>query len=154
MPAALGWPLLSEALMIGSALCVALGWQAVRRRRLHRHRRLMLTASALGAAFFLSYAARTALIGDTSFGGPAAWRAPYQAFLQVHTLLATTAGVLGVLTLRRALRRRFHAHRRVAPWTAVLWLAAAATGLAVYLLLYVVFPPGGTAGLWRALRGP
>jgi putative membrane protein len=143
----------NEAFMIASALSVAAGWWAVRRRRLHLHRRLMLVGATLGALFFVSYAARTLVVGDTSFGGPAAWRAPYQAFLQAHSLLATVAGVFGVVTLRRAFLRRFRQHRRVAPWTAGLWLCAAATGLAVFLLLYVVFPPGATTNLFRAVTG-
>jgi putative membrane protein len=146
-------PLLNECFMIASAVLVAIGWRAIRRARRDTHRRLMLTASAFGLAFFISYALRTVLVGDTSFGGPAAWRIPYLVFLQIHTVLATVAGILGIVTLRRALRGRFDLHRRIAPWTAVLWLVAAGTGLMVYLMLYVVFPPGVTTNLWRAVGG-
>jgi putative membrane protein len=42
--------------------------------------------------------------------------------------------------LRWAFRRRFGRHRKVAPWTAVLWFVSAASGLAVFLFLFVVFP--------------
>jgi putative membrane protein len=144
---------LSEACMVGSALSVVAGWYLIRRRRVRAHRRLMLAATFLGAAFFVLYVLHTALFGDTSFGGPAPWRAPYQAFLQMHSILASVAGVLGVITLRRALRRRFGAHRRIAPWTATLWLIAAASGLAVFLLLYVVFAPGAASNVLRTLLG-
>ena len=144
---------LSEACMVGSALAVLAGWRQIRRGHVRAHRRRMLTATALGAAFFVLYALHTVLVGDTSFGGPRPWRAPYLAFLQVHSVLATVAGVLGVLTLRRALRARFTAHRRIAPWTAVLWLIAAGSGLMVFLLLYVIFPPGPTANMLRTMIG-
>lgn len=144
---------LNEAFMISSALLIASGWVAVRRRRLHLHRLLMLTGAALGAAFFVSYVVKTLLVGDTSFGGPLALRTPYQVFLQTHASLATVAGILGIVTIRFAFRRRFGRHRKVAPWTAVLWFVAAGSGLAVYLLLYVIYPPGPTQNILRSILG-
>ena len=144
---------LNEAFMISSALCLAFGWRAIRRREVRRHRRLMIWASWLGAMFFVTYVVKTLLVGDTTFGGPAAWSAPYQVFLQTHATLATVAGVLGVITLRLGLMARFPRHRRVAPWTATLWLVAAGSGLMVFLLLYVIFPPGVTTNVLRAITG-
>jgi putative membrane protein len=142
---------LNEACMLASAVALAGGWRLIRRGQVDRHRRAMLAAAAFAVAFFLSYALHSLLVGDTSFGGPAAWRLPYLVFLQIHTVLATVAGVMGIVTLRRALRRQFAMHRRIAPWTASLWLVAAGTGLVVFLMLYVVFPPGPTTNLFRAL---
>lgn len=146
-------PWLNEAFMLSSAACVAVGWYQIRRGRRDTHRRLMLTGVTLGALFFISYALHTLLVGDTSFGGPKIWQFPYMAFLQVHSVLATVAAVLGVITLRRALRGRFAQHRRIAPWTAVSWFVAAGMGLMVFLLLYVVFPPGPVHGLVRTITG-
>ena len=135
---------LNEAFMLGSAGTLIAGWVAIRRHHIHTHRRLMLTASALAVAFFLSYVVKTFTVGDTAFGGPHAWVTPYQVFLQIHTIFATLAAVAGIITLRWALRRRFRRHRQVAPWTAAGWLVTAASGLVVFLLLYVVFPTGPT----------
>lgn len=131
--------------MIASALAVATGWYWIRRRAVARHRRWMLTGAALAVAFFLTYVAKTLLVGDTAFGGPGRLVPLYQAFLQTHTVLATGAALLGIVTLRRAWRGEFARHRRVAPWTATTWLVTAATGLGVFLLLYVLFPPGPTS---------
>lgn len=144
---------LNEAFMLISALCVALGWYQIRRGRRAVHRRLMLTGSFFAVAFFVSYVLHTFLVGDTSFGGPMAWRVPYLGFLQVHTVLATAAAVLGIITLRYALTNRFARHRRIAPWTAVSWFVAAGMGLGVFLLLYVIFPPGPTMNIIRAILG-
>lgn len=144
---------LNEALMISSAVCLAFGWRAIRQHQIARHRRLMVWASWLGGLFFITYVVKTLLIGDTTFGGPNAWSLPYQVFLQTHATLATVAGVLGIITLRLALTARFGRHRRVAPWTATLWLIAAGSGLMVFLLLYIVFPPGTTANVLQALTG-
>lgn len=142
---------LSEACMITSAIAVATGWWLIRHRRVRAHRRAMLLGTWTGAAFLGLYVLHTALFGDTQFGGPHAWNLPYTTFLQVHSILATVAGVLGVITLRRALRRRFADHKRIAPWTATLWLIAAGSGLAVFLLLYVIFPSGPTAPVWHIM---
>jgi putative membrane protein len=146
-------PYLNEAFMIASAVSVALGWVAIRRRDVHAHRRRMLLGAALAVLFFVSYVARSLLVGDTSFGGPAGWRLPYQIFLQVHSILAVVAAVLGIVALRRAFARRFRRHRRVAPWAATLWFVAAGTGLMVFLLLYVVYPPGPTHSLLHTITG-
>lgn len=133
--------------MLSSVVLIALGWVQIRKKHVRRHRRLMLWGSVLGVLFFISYVVKSLVIGDTMFGGPAKWHAFYLVFLQIHVFLATVAAVLGVITLRYAMRARFSRHRRVAPWTAVLWFIAAGTGLLVYLTLYVFYPPGGTANL-------
>lgn len=137
--------------MLASAAALALGWFAIRRRDRETHRRRMLTAAILGAAFFVSYLLRSLVEGDTTFGGPAAWRPFYLAFLQLHVLLAAVAGVLGAVALRFGLKGRFARHRRVAPWAAAMWLVAAGTGLVVFALLYLVFPPGPPRSIWEAL---
>lgn len=152
--ALLRWlPWLNEAFMLSSAAFIAVGWSQIRRGRRELHRKLMLTGVTLGALFFISYAAHSVLVGDTSFGGPKSWSLPYLTFLQIHSLLATAAAVLGIVTLRRAFLGRFAQHRRIGPWTAVSWFTAAGMGLVVFLLLYVIFPPGPTAGLLRTLTG-
>jgi putative membrane protein len=137
---------LDELFMLGSAATVGAGWYQIRRGRVRRHRRLMLIGAACAVAFFLTYVAKTLAVGDTAYGGPRAWAQAYQVFLQTHTTLATLSAIAGIITLRWALRRRFRRHRRIAPWTAAAWLVTAATGLTVYLLLYVIFPPGPTTG--------
>jgi putative membrane protein len=144
---------LNEAFMLSSAASLIVGWWRIRHGRVHGHRRAMLTTAALAAGFFLSYVAKSLAYGDTSFGGPARLAPFYQGFLQVHVVLATVAAVLGVVTLRWAFRRRFHRHRRLAPWTAAMWLVAAGSGLAVFLLLYVVYPPGATHNVVRTIIG-
>ncbi len=144
---------LNEAFMLLSALSVGLGWHAIRRGRREVHRRCMLLGSVLAVLFFLSYVLKSFLVGDTSFGGPRGWALPYLVFLQIHTILATLAAVLGIVTLRLALRSRFGQHRRIAPWTATSWFVAAAMGLGVFLMLYIVFPPGATTNMVRAILG-
>ena len=43
---------------------------------------------------------------------------------------------LALITLIRALRERFDAHRRIARWTFPIWLYVSVTGVIVYVMLY------------------
>lgn len=154
MTAAMFWGLLNEVFMLSSATMVGFGWYHIKHKHIETHRKFMLTATVFGAAFFVSYLASTFLVGDTYFGGPSKYNFSYQTFLIIHILLATAAAVLGVITLRLALMARFNKHRKVAPWTATFWFVAAGTGLAVFLLLFVVFHPGPTTtSIIDILRG-
>ncbi len=134
------WNLVNELMMLASGVLVAAGWYQIRRRRVRTHRRLMLAGASFAAAFFVSYLFSTLLIGDSLYDGPGRYATAYQSFLQIHVVLATVAAILGVVTLRRAFLRRFSRHRRIAPWTAVLWFISAASGLGVFLILFVIFP--------------
>ncbi|MBX5437505.1 MAG: DUF420 domain-containing protein [Alicyclobacillaceae bacterium] len=144
---------LNVACMFFSGLAVAAGWIAIRRGKRTTHRWLMITAAYVAAGFFLSYILKSLWIGDTTFGGPARWRPWYQGFLQVHSALATVGAILGIIALYYGLKGRFARHRKVGPWTAGVWLVTAATGITVFLLLYVVFPPGPTTNMFRAWTG-
>ncbi|MCL6443526.1 MAG: DUF420 domain-containing protein [Alicyclobacillus sp.] len=150
---AIAMPTFNIACIVASAICMAIGWRFIRQGRREAHRRMMLIGSVLAALFFIGYMTKTVLVGDTSFGGPAGWRAAYQTFLQIHSVLATVAGVLGIVTLVFAFRGVFRRHRKVGPWTLVIWFITAFSGVMVYLLLYVVFPPGPTTNMFHAWWG-
>jgi uncharacterized membrane protein YozB (DUF420 family) len=65
------------------------------------------------------------------------WIRPvYFAILLTHTILATAVVPLALITLARALRERFAAHRRIARWTFPIWLYVSVTGVVVYVMLY------------------
>lgn len=137
-------PDLNEGFILTSAVLIGFGWYAIRHGHVRWHRRLMFWGSVSASLFFLSYVFKTLVLGDTAFGGPARLKGLYTVFLDIHTTLATVVAIMGILTWRRALRWRFQLHRRIAPWTAGGWMVTAATGLTVFLLLYIIFPPGPT----------
>lgn len=143
----------NELCIVSSAVVFGFGWASIRRQRVETHRRLMLTGSALAALFFITYVLKTFLIGDTAFGGPKSVASFYYIFLQSHSVLATVAAILGIITLVFAFRGRFQKHRRIGPWTVTIWFITAATGLTVFILLYLAFPPGPTTNLLRAFLG-
>ncbi len=52
-------------------------------------------------------------------------------------MLAAAVLPLAIVTLVRALARRFEAHARIARWTLPVWLYVSATGVVVYWMLYM-----------------
>jgi uncharacterized membrane protein YozB (DUF420 family) len=63
-------------------------------------------------------------------------RTIYFTILITHVILAATIVPLAVITLSRALARRFDRHRRIARWTLPIWLYVSVTGVVIYLMLY------------------
>lgn len=122
-----------------SGLTLLAGWLVIRRRRdIQLHRRLMLTATALAAVFLVAYVYRWSLYGSKPFAGTGAWRGAYLAILLPHILLAIAVGPLALRMIYLAQSRRdFAAHRRLGRITVPLWLFVAASGWAIYWLLYV-----------------
>ena len=60
----------------------------------------------------------------------------YFAILVSHTILAVVIVPLVLVTLSRALRERFAAHRSLARITLPLWAYVSVTGVVIYWMLY------------------
>ncbi len=63
-------------------------------------------------------------------------RAIYLTILTTHTIVVVTVPVLAIITLRRAFKGRFPAHRKIACWTLPIWMYVNVTGVLVYLMPY------------------
>lgn len=146
-------PTISTAFIVISAIFVAFGWAHIRRGNRETHQKLMITGAIFALAFFLIYASRTVLVGNTSFGGPEQLKLAYHLFLFFHIVLAMLAAVFGLVTLTLGFRRSFSRHRKIGRWTAVIWLLTAPTGVVVYVLLYVLYPGGTTKPMIDAIFG-
>ncbi len=118
-----------------SATCLVLGYRAVRRNQLERHRRLMLSALTFSALFLLSYVIYHYAHGDTPFTGVGPIRTVYFFVLISHIVLSVVALPMVLITSGLALTQRFSSHRRVARWTFPLWLYVSVTGVAIFILL-------------------
>jgi len=129
-------PTLNAVLNTASALLLVTGWALVRRGRRDAHRGAMLGAVATSAAFLASYLVYHFEVGSVRFAGRGAIRTVYLAVLLSHTVLAAAIVPLVLVTLARALRGRFEAHRALARWTLPLWLWVSASGVVVYWMLY------------------
>jgi uncharacterized membrane protein YozB (DUF420 family) len=127
-----------------SAILLGLGFFFIRRKRQTAHRNCMIAAvcsSTLFLACYLTYHLTVKTI--THFRDPSWFRPIYLTILLTHTLLAVTILPLVFVTLSRAIRGRFEAHRKIARWTWPLWMYVSVTGVVIYLLLYRIFPQHG-----------
>ncbi|HPQ17253.1 MAG TPA: DUF420 domain-containing protein, partial [Bryobacteraceae bacterium] len=93
-------------------------------------------AFAVSVLFLVSYLVYHSQAGSVRFQKTGPIRTVYFSILLTHTVLAAAVPVLAVVTLVRALRGRFQAHRKIARWTLPVWLYVSVTGVAIYVMLY------------------
>jgi putative membrane protein len=131
-------PLVNTSLIVISGFFLILGYAFIRRKQVVLHQRSMITATIFAALFLVVYVTRWALFETKIFAGEGWLRAVYLAVLVPHTILAIAVGPLALLTLRRAFRGEFAAHRRIARITFPIWLYVVASGWVVYLMLHTL----------------
>lgn len=135
-------PTLNAMLNASSGILIVIGFIMIRRRRILAHRACMLGAITCSSLFLISYVVYHVGFGAgvTRFTGTGWVRAAYHTVLISHTILAVTVVPFVIVTLRRALRRDFVRHRKIARWTFPMWLYVSITGVIVYLMLYHIYP--------------
>ena len=129
-------PAVNASLNAVSTVFLALGWMFIKRRQMERHRLCMLAALTTSALFLTSYLIYHANVGSVPFRGQGVIRMVYFAILLTHIILAATILPLALMTLSRALAKRFDRHRRIARWTLPIWLYVSVTGVVIYVMLY------------------
>src|SRR5688572_18347802 len=96
----------------------------------------MIAALCCSALFLSSYLFYHYHVGSVRFQGTGTIRTIYLTILLTHTVLAATVPVLAIVVLRRALLRRYEAHKRLARVALPIWLYVSVTGVVVYWMLY------------------
>ena len=123
-----------------SAVLLTSGYVFIRRQNKTAHRNCMIAALVTSTIFLTSYLVYHAYAGRTVFREPQWFRPFYLALLLTHTVLAVAIVPMILVTVIRALRERFDAHRKIARWTWPLWMYVSVTGVVIYWLLYIKFP--------------
>lgn len=144
---------LSTTFIVISAILVAIGWRMIKLGQTKRHIQAMVAAALFALTFFILYVSRTVFIGNTAFGGPDDVLLYFRIFLIFHIILATGGAFLGLISLYWGYKKKYERHKKIGPYTAVTWFATAITGVMVYLLLYIIYPPGETTNVFRAIFG-
>ncbi len=139
-------PALDAVLNGTSAILVTVGYVMIRTKRILAHKTCMLAATATSAAFLISYVIYHYHLyasgeGPVHFPGTGAPRYAYLTMLTTHTILAIVIVPLVILSLVRALRSNFPAHKRIARWTLPLWAYVSVTGVLIYVVLYQIYAP-------------
>jgi putative membrane protein len=129
-------PTINATLNSLSAAFLILGFIFIKSKNIKAHRACMLAAFASSILFLISYLVYHHQVGSVPFKGQGAIRTVYFTILLTHTILAVVVVPLALITLFRALKENFPAHRRIARWTFPIWLYVSVTGVLVYVMLY------------------
>ncbi len=139
-------PAVNASLNGACTVLLLAGFVFIRNGKILYHKICMISAFLCSTVFLCFYLYFHFHAGVIRFGGHGAIRAVYLAILLTHTTLAVVIVPLILITLSRALRERFAAHRAIAKWTFPLWLYVSITGVIVYWLLYIAYAPLWPAG--------
>ena len=129
-------PAVNASLNALATVLLATGWVLISQGKVEQHRRCMLAAFVTSALFLTSYLVYHFNVGSIAFTGQGPLRILYFTILISHIVLAIVILPMALITLARALRTQFDAHRRIARWTLPLWLYVSITGVIVYAMLY------------------
>jgi uncharacterized membrane protein YozB (DUF420 family) len=132
-------PALNAILNGTSAVCLSLGFIAIKRGNRSAHKACMIAALVASALFLTSYVIYHAQTGSRPFPGQGPIRLVYFAILISHVVLAAVILPLAIVTTARGLAGRFDRHRRIARWTFPLWMYVSLTGIVVYVMLYQLY---------------
>jgi uncharacterized membrane protein YozB (DUF420 family) len=132
-------PALNATLNGVAGLFLLAGYAFIKRRQIRAHRACMLSAFAASALFLVSYVIYHANAGSRAFPGTGSARVVYFVILITHVVLAAAILPMAIVTLSRALRKRFDLHVRIARWTLPTWLYVSVTGVVIYVMLYRLY---------------
>lgn len=146
-------PTISTIFIVLSAILVAIGWYLIAKRKVEAHKKVMYLAGLAATIFFIIYASRTIFVGNTAFGGPEDIKIYYTIFLIFHITLATIGAGFGLTSLWTGYKNKMALHRKIGPVSSIIWFFTGITGVAVYLLLYVIYEGGETTSVFKAILG-
>ena len=136
------FPPLNAMLNAMSGILIVAGFLFIRRKRIEAHRACMIAAVTSSSLFLISYVLYHVVFkaGITRFAGEGWVRPVYYTILVSHTILAVTVVPFVIVTLKRAIGKKFVLHKRIARWTFPIWLYVSVTGVIVYFMLYRWYP--------------
>ena len=132
-------PALNAGLNALSGSLLGVGYAMIRRGRVKAHKAFMLAAVGVSTLFLASYVVYHYHAGSTRFPGTGWVRTFYLSILVTHAVLAAAVIPLAAVTLVRAWREDFAAHRRIARWTLPIWFYVSVTGVIIYVMLYHLY---------------
>lgn len=145
---------LADAIAVVNATATVLlvvGWRAIRRGDIDRHRRAMIGAFLLILVFLVLYLLKVGGGGTKEFVGPQGAYYAYLAMLAVHIVLSVVAVPFVLYQVVTGLSRPVHEipqtpHARVGRVAAGSWILSLTLGVLTYLLLNHVYA-------WEFTRG-
>lgn len=125
-----------------STILLLTGFFLIKSGRKEAHQKVMIGALVSSALFLASYLWYHYGVGHTTFPEeyPTA-RVVYLSILIPHIILAVVNVPLILLLVVAAFRGKFEGHKKLARFTFPSWLFVSITGVVIYFMIYVWFPP-------------
>jgi putative membrane protein len=130
-------PAINAGLNSLSTIFLIAGLTAILRRNYRLHMRLMFSALASSALFFVCYVIYHNAHGDTHFPGQGMVRPIYFSILISHIVLSAVAVPLILTSFYLSLSGRYTLHRQVSRVTFPIWLYVSVTGVVVFVMLKI-----------------
>jgi putative membrane protein len=141
MTAATILPHVNAVLNILSTILLVIAFVFIRAGNREMHRKFMLAAIGVSTVFLICYLTYHFSAPIFVFPGTG-WTIPaYYTLLISHVILAVLVTPMVAITAWRALHGAFDRHKLIARWTFPIWLYVTVTGVAIYAILYHVYPP-------------
>lgn len=134
-------PAINASLNALATVFLVFGYVFIKRGRRDAHRNCMIAAVVTSAVFLACYLTyHFSVTAVTKFQGQGLVRPVYFFILITHIILAIVIVPMVLMTVYRAWKKNWEAHKRLSRWTWPIWMYVSVTGVLVYLMLYQWFP--------------
>jgi uncharacterized membrane protein YozB (DUF420 family) len=137
-----GLPAVNASLNALATVLLLTGFVLIKRGHRYAHACVMISTFATSVIFLICYLtyhfALHHYTGESGkkFAGTGMVRPIYFGILISHVVLAVPVAVLALMTILRAWRKKWEAHRSLARITFPIWVYVSVTGVIIYFLLY------------------
>jgi len=131
-------PTLNTVLNAISAILLTLGFIQIKKGNIFNHKRLMLSAFGSSTLFLISYLIYHYQVGSVPYQGQGWSQILYFIILVPHIILAAVMVPFILAMIWLALTGHFDRHKKLARWVWPVWMYVSLSGIAVYLMLYVI----------------
>lgn len=128
-------PLINSILNSIATLLLLLGFILIKSGKKEQHQKVMWSAFIVSGFFLINYLIFHYQVGSVKFLGEGIIRPIYFTILISHISLAFAIVPLVLLTLTRAIKKRFDLHKKIARITWPIWMYVSITGVVIYLFM-------------------
>jgi putative membrane protein len=129
-------PTLNASLNAVAATLLLLGYIAIKQKKEELHKKLMISALLVSAAFLTSYLIYHYHVPSKKFPELGWIKTVYLIILIPHIILAALMVPMILKTFWHAFRNEREKHRKIARLTFPIWMYVSVTGVIVYFMLY------------------
>ncbi|WP_408096824.1 DUF420 domain-containing protein [Peredibacter sp. HCB2-198] len=129
-------PSLNAFLNTVAGVLLLLGYIAIKQGKRELHKKLMVSALGVSAAFLTSYLIYHYHVPSKKFPDLGWIKTVYFLILFPHIVLAAVMVPMILKTFWHAFREEWESHKKIAKITFPIWMYVSVTGVIVYFMLY------------------